>query len=637
MKKSRRCGLGTTICRGLLFVLLAVCLHTAPKAYAEGVDLADANLNTSSVWTSGCIDETAGTNVTNKKRVRTSNYYVLGYDKYEVSVSSSAFTISAYYYDANKAFISSEKLYDGCVLAKKAEAEYVRFDYRHNTSEKSMSAGQFGRVIGTSLNVNFAPIIQHESNVSISTEVVEYEQPEQFEDVEFSSTTGLKSAGIDSKTGQIVTNKRRLSTEKYFPIYDQTLTVSISADGYKVEVYEYDENEAFIKMTVASDGTEIDVTDKTRFVRFSLYRVVNEKSLSAGQWGRIFGEGLSLSLTSDTEAEENEVYEPAPAPKPAPEPQPASTPHDELYNEMKQMLATGDTSRHDISKYGFDIYEVRAIADELKQGEGYYYFANSNTMFLSDFSLKNNICYTMRFEGMDSDFVNRYNRMMKTLDEIKSMTTSQMTDLDKVILVHEYIVTHTYYEKTSTAMGCAGGILGDGHGLCTGFARAFNAALKYIGVETRYASSNDMNHAWSLVKIDGQYYHVDCTWDDTYDEKYGYVGHYYFLASDTRFNKSIPTRHYNWIVKDADYSTTIKLSASSTKFDNWFVHDVKSYMVYSDGYWYYADGKTIKKSDAYGKDMSTVLTETGNVSIIGLSQGKLQYKVNGTVKTISVK
>ena len=60
-------------------------------------------------------------------------------------------------------------------------------------------------------------------------------------------------------------------------------------------------------------------------------------------------------------------------------------------------------------------------------------------------------------------------------------------------------------------------------------------------------------------------------------------------------------------------------------------------MVYSNGYWYYASGKSIKRSDAYGNNMSTVLTAAGNVSIIGVSQGKLQYKVNGTVKTLTLK
>ena len=641
MKKSRRCGLGTTICRGLLFVLLAVCLHTAPKAYALGGDLADANLNTTSVWTSGCLDEKTGKEIDNYRRMRTKEYFTLGYDKYEVSVTNKNFTICAFYYDSNMSFLSFENLYDGAVINKNDSAKYVRFYYRHNTSEKSMSPGQWGRYIGSSLEVSFMAVVQHESNVSISEELVEVEQHELFDDLQISSSAGLISGDIDVKTGEVVENRRRMITKTLLPVYEQTLEISINKSDFNVGVYEYDGNEKYIKMTVASDGSVISVTPNTRYVRFCLYRTYSEKSLSPGQWGRIFGNGLSLSIASETECAEpvtdDYVYTPAPAPAPKPEPKPATTPHDELYNEMKQMLMTGDRSQHDISKYGFDIYEVRAIADELKQGEGYYYFANSNTMFLSDFSLKNNICYTMRFEGMDEDFVNRYNRMMKALDEIKSMTTSQMSDLDKVILVHDYIVSHTYYEKTSDAKGCAGGILGDGHGLCTGFARAFNAAMKYLGVETRYASSDDMNHAWSLVKIDGQFYHVDCTWDDTHEEKYGYIGHCYLLASDTRFNKSIPSRHYNWIVKDADYSTTIKLSATNTKFDNWFVHNVKSLMVYNNGYWYYADGKTIKRSDAYGKDMSTVLTETGNVSIIGLSQGKLQYKVNGTVKTVSVK
>lgn len=634
MKKSRRCGLGTTICRGLLFVLLAVCFSTAPKAYAQGGDLANANINTISAWQTGYIVDNTGAEDVNKRRIRTNDFYTLGHDQYEVSVSNSEFTVRAFYYDDNKTFLSSEKLYDGFVMTKSDNAKYVRFDCRKNESEKSMSLGQFAAVVGSKLKVSFSAIVQHESAFVLDEEYVE-EEHELFDGINVKSVSGWIAAGMDSKTGKVVTNKRRLVSNDYFAIYDQTLSVSFNKTGFKVEVYEYDSNKNFLKMTVATNGTEIDVTDKTRFVRFCLYRTTNEKSLSLGQWSSLFGQGLTLSVEAE-EATDN-VYVPAPKAAPKPEPKPASTPHEAVYNEMKQMLMTGDMTRHDISKYGLDIYEVRAIAEELRQGECYYYFVNSNTMFLSDFSLKNNICNTMRFEGMDSDFVNRYNRMMKTLDEIKSMTTSQMSDLDKVILVHEYIVTHTYYEKTSTAMGCAGGILGDGHGLCTGFSRAFNAALKYLGVETCYASSNDMNHAWSLVKIDGQYYHVDCTWDNTTEESKGYVGHNYLLASDTRFGKSIPGRHYSWIVKDASYNNTIKLSASSTKFDNWFVHDVKGKMVYNNGYWYYADGKTIKKSDAYGTSMSTVLTETGNVSIIGLSQGKLQYKVGSTVKTVAFK
>lgn len=647
MKKSRRCGLGTTICRGLLFVLLAVCLHTAPKAYALGGDLADVNLNVNSVWASGSLDEKAGSEIDNYRRVRTKDCFVLGYDKYEVSLTNKNFTICAFYYDSNMSFLSFENLYDGAVINRNDSAKYVRFYYKHNTSEKSMSPGQWGRYIGSSLGVSFKAVVQHESNVSISEEVVEVEQHELFDDIQISSSAGLISGDIDVKTGAVVENRRRMITKTLLPVYDQTLEISINKADFKVGVYEYDGNEKYIRMTVASDGSEVAVTPETRYVRFCLYRTYSEKSLSPGQWGRIFGSGLSLSIASEAEsvedAKDDDVYVSAPAPAPAPvaepepEPKQATTPHDELYNEMKQMLMTGDRSVHDISKYGMDIYEVRAIEKELRQGECYYYFANSCVMFLSNFGLKNNICSSMQFEGMDADFLNRYNRMMSALNEIKSMTTSQMTDLDKVILAHEYIIQHAYYEKTSLTRGCTGGILGDGHGLCAGYADAFNDALKYLGIEARYVSSNDMNHAWSLVKIDGQYYHVDCTWDNTTEEDKGYLGHNYLLASDTRFAKSIPSRHYNWSVSEEDVAGGVKVPATSTKWDNWFVHDVKGLMVYANGYWYYADGKNIKKSDAYGNSMSTVLTEAANVSIIGVSQGKLQYKVNGVVKSISVK
>lgn len=595
-------------------------------------DIANEDFNRLAVWEYGYLDEASGLGRDHGRRIRTAGYYALNYDSYKVSLYAADFTVRAFYYDENRTFLSSEKIYEGQIIQKAKEAKYVKFDIRKNSYENSMSLGQYGKCFGNTIKIAFESSLQYESN---GKENVVTESHELFDEVSVSSTKDFALGVFDSATGEIINSGRRLVRSEYYPIYEQTITVSFNQEGYSAEIYEYDENNNFIKMTVASNGSNVSVTEKTRFIRFCIYRLENEKGLSLGQWGRLFSAGLEVTIDASEGGNDSVATDNAYAPQP--EAETVKTPHKALYDEMLQMLMTGDRSVHDISQYGLDIYELRAIESELREGEGHYYFAASSQMFLGKFGLKNNICTTMGFECMDTDFLNRYNRMMDALNEIKSMVTSQMTDLDKVILAHDYIVTHAYYEKTSTQRGCTGGILGDGHGLCVGFAKAFNDAMRYLGVETKTVSSSDMNHEWSMVKIDGQYYHVDCTWDNSHEEKYGYVGHSYLLASDTRFKKSIPSRHYNWTVSEKNVVGGVTFPATSTKFDNWFVHDVKSLMVYANGYWYYADGATIKKSDAYGYSTSTVLTETGNVSIISLSQGKLQYKVNGTVKTINVK
>lgn len=38
-------------------------------------------------------------------------------------------------------------------------------------------------------------------------------------------------------------------------------------------------------------------------------------------------------------------------------------------------------------------------------------------------------------------------------------------------------------------------------------------------------TSSSMNHAWNLIQIDGNYYHVDVTWDDPLQDRLGYVWH----------------------------------------------------------------------------------------------------------------
>ena len=54
-----------------------------------------------------------------------------------------------------------------------------------------------------------------------------------------------------------------------------------------------------------------------------------------------------------------------------------------------------------------------------------------------------------------------------------------------------------------------------------------------------------MNHAWNLVQLDGQWYHVDVTWDDPAPDRYGQVLHDYFLVTDQEISAG-DDPHYDW-------------------------------------------------------------------------------------------
>lgn len=91
--------------------------------------------------------------------------------------------------------------------------------------------------------------------------------------------------------------------------------------------------------------------------------------------------------------------------------------------------------------------------------------------------------------------------------------TTGMSDFEKEIMIIKWLVANCSYEKgenweNSTAYSC----IVNGKAQCAGYADAFLQTAKACGLEARYVYNT--THAWNLVKLDGDWYHVDVTWED---------------------------------------------------------------------------------------------------------------------------
>ena len=105
-----------------------------------------------------------------------------------------------------------------------------------------------------------------------------------------------------------------------------------------------------------------------------------------------------------------------------------------------------------------------------------------------------------------------------------------------ILNVHDYICNTADYDfDTYNGNGEAYGAydcLWLHSSVCSGYALAFQAYMEYLGIPCYYASGrvNGGNHAWNIVQLDGQWYHIDCTWDGQDEETY----HRYFLLGADR-------------------------------------------------------------------------------------------------------
>lgn len=147
-------------------------------------------------------------------------------------------------------------------------------------------------------------------------------------------------------------------------------------------------------------------------------------------------------------------------------------------------------------------------------------------------------------------------------------------------------------------------------------------------------SSGAINHGWTFVYLDGEWYHVDSTWDDTRSGKSGVTGHQFLLRNDSEFVTNDKNSHVSWEVWDRPHD----FKSTSTQFVNWYVNDIVGKMAFEDGYWYYVDTNTnsIMQNTAAGGNAKVILGGKGKsaLTLIDATSSGITYKEGATTKTI---
>lgn len=133
------------------------------------------------------------------------------------------------------------------------------------------------------------------------------------------------------------------------------------------------------------------------------------------------------------------------------------------------------------------------------------------------------------------------------IDQIISTIPENATESDKVKFVNDYLVVHTEYNLNSKANPHTPySVLMNGEGVCEGYALAALLMFEALGIEAKYVVGNAGGpHAWNLVKLDGQWYHLDTTWNDPVPDQGDRVHYQYFLISDEKISDD-----HEWIKSD---------------------------------------------------------------------------------------
>lgn len=108
---------------------------------------------------------------------------------------------------------------------------------------------------------------------------------------------------------------------------------------------------------------------------------------------------------------------------------------------------------------------------------------------------------------------------------LKGINRNTLSDYALVKKIHDAVCNMTVYDMAYESRSdrydySAYGCMKLGRCVCQGYALAFYRLCKEVGLPVRFVYSDPQRgcHAWNVVNLGGKFYHIDCTWDDTYTE-----------------------------------------------------------------------------------------------------------------------
>lgn len=179
-----------------------------------------------------------------------------------------------------------------------------------------------------------------------------------------------------------------------------------------------------------------------------------------------------------------------------------------------------------------------------------------------------------------------------TVDSLVKEANSKSTTYDKLKVFHDYLVLNSTFEKSDEAgnynqtiyNAFSGGTSKQGNIQCSGYAKGMQYLCDKIGIDCMVITGTNekgTSHAWNKVKVEGEWYNLDATWDDPILSTpiTNYIRYSFFLVPDEWINEKSHFNINTVSLKSGDKVTYYEPPKATATAQNFFV---KNGFVYDD-------------------------------------------------------
>lgn len=190
-----------------------------------------------------------------------------------------------------------------------------------------------------------------------------------------------------------------------------------------------------------------------------------------------------------------------------------------------------------------------------------FWLTNSCKVYYEDGSTYISLNFLMDYQTR----LNAQSELEAKVNEIVANVPTDATQFELELYAHDYIIDNCEYDfeaaesdEIEDNASSAYGALVEGKAICEGYSRAFQLLCNELGIEcvNIFGTDDGENHMWNGVKIEGDWYQVDVTWDDTEDEQKNIAQYLYFNLDDEKMYTDHQASELYENISDEEYENT---------------------------------------------------------------------------------
>lgn len=287
---------------------------------------------------------------------------------------------------------------------------------------------------------------------------------------------------------------------------------------------------------------------------------------------------------------------------------------DVIYKGFKNVETTIDLSKYCMYMNNDPNMAAKLFSSVLAEHPDIFYCTNSISYSYSLNYNKQIVGYSLLVKyAYDTPTINTMKAELNDkVSYIKNnLINDSYSDLKKEFIVHDYLTQNCTYDAENLSKNTVPAISHTAYGalvnkvaVCDGYSKAAKLLLNECGVECGVILSDQMHHAWNYVKIDGEYYQLDITWDDPVPES-NRLNYSYFNLT----NAEMAQARHAWIESDYPVGT-------SSRFG--YLRTTSPYKLtrLSDRLYYVNDSKLLSCT-LEGEDIKTEVSNFRGSSLVG--------------------